>query len=536
MTTKATRDVIDAAVRPIVDGFKVEGDCGTNFALDGIPIGQITPCAGSFTNLVASNFGVSGDIDMNNFRCVNASAGSDPGDYVTLAQLISAVGGGSVGNDFIPAGTIMAWSGSTPPVGWVFCDGQSLDSIATPEYGTLYTAIGTTYGGTGPDDFNVPDLTGRVPVGLDAGSTVTPGVAALGDITGDASVQLTVAQLASHGHTGEVTSTGSASGTTTGGGAHTHSQNGASWCAQGSGDNNLQGCGSSTIGGGNHEHSFSLPAHDHDVDVSNSGGDQPHPNVQPSMALNYIIKAIGGVIDQNVLLADGSIPMESGADLGFSGGGTVTGLPDAPADQNDAASGKYVDDEVANAIGALNFDTDYVRLDGASGNTMTGNINLNNQRITFVPTTPAGTTDAVNSQYVIDEVKTGVNGYLVHLGGASVNIASGPAQLIPSGGGGNTFPLPAAAIVNNAVMALIYVNVFDTTPPPSAQISLVFEPGLFLTEMWVPRWDGVTLPAGDRLAQQFLVPIPLGGPLTWDVSAVGLDGDIWFVGYVKSLP
>ncbi len=531
MTTKATRDVIDASVRPIVDGLKVEGDCGSDFAIDGIPIGQTTPCAGAFTNLTASNFGVSGDLDMNGFKAINAAAGVAAGDYVTVAQLTAAVGGGSVGNDFIAAGTIMAWSGPTPPIGWLLCDGQSVDSVANPDYAFLYAAIGTTYGGTGPDDFNVPNLTGRVPVGIDAGSTVTPGVAALGDITGDASVQLTEAQLASHGHTGAVTSTGSASGTTTGGGAHTHSQNGASWCAQGSGDSNLQGCGSSTIGGGNHEHSFSLPAHDHDVNVSNSGGDQAHPNVQPSIALNYIIKAIPGVIDQRLVEASGDV-MDSGADLEFSGGGTVKGLPDSPASQNDAASGKYVDDQILSAIGGLNFDTEYVRLDGTNA-TMTGNINLNNQRITFVPTTPAATTDAVNSQYVLDEVKTGVNGYVTHLGGASVNIASGPLQLVP---GPHVFPLPAAAVVNNAVMALIYVNVFDTTAPPSTQISLVFEPGIFLTEMWVPRWDGLTIPAGDRLAQQFLVPIPTGGPLTWDISAPGLDGDIWFVGYVKSIP
>lgn len=535
MTTKATRDVIDASVRPIIDGFKVEGDCGSDFAINGIPIGQTTPCKGSFTDLVAANFGLSGDLDMNGFKAVNAAAGVAAGDYVTVAQLTAVVGGGSVGNDFIAAGTIMAWSGATPPIGWLLCNGQSVDSVANTEFASLFTAIGTTYGGTGADDFNVPNLIGKVPVGLDTGSTVIPGATTLGATLGAAEITLTVAQLASHGHSGSgsVTSTGAASGTTTGGGAHSHTQNGSSFCVQGSGDNNVQACGSSTIGGGNHEHGFSLPAHSHGitVDVSDTGGDQAHPNIQPSMALNYIIKAIPGVIDQRVLLAAGDI-MDPAGNLEFSGGGTVKGLPDAPANENDAASGKYVDDEVASAIGALNFDTDYVRLDGTNA-TMTGNINLNNNRITFVPTTPASVTDAVNSQYVIDEVKTGVNGYVTHLGASSVMIATGAAALVP---GPHAFPLPASAITNNAVVAIVYVKVWDTQAAPATQLSLVFEPGIFPTEMWVPRTTAAQVPPGDILAQQFLVPIPVGGPLTWDVSAPGLDGTIWFAGYVKSLP
>ena len=63
MVTKATRDVIDVIVRPIVDGFDVDGDCGVNFRMDGVTIGDSVPCDGTFVNLTATNLTVTGTID-----------------------------------------------------------------------------------------------------------------------------------------------------------------------------------------------------------------------------------------------------------------------------------------------------------------------------------------------------------------------------------------------------------------------------------------------------------------------------------------
>jgi len=48
------------------------------------------------------------------------------------------------------------------PVGWMACDGQSLQ---VSEYDALFTILGTTYGGDGNQTFNLPDLRGRVPLG-----------------------------------------------------------------------------------------------------------------------------------------------------------------------------------------------------------------------------------------------------------------------------------------------------------------------------------------------------------------------------------
>ncbi len=63
MVTKATRDVIDLNVRAITDGIDIDGDCGANFSIDGVPIGGAVPCDGAFVNLSATNLTVTGTID-----------------------------------------------------------------------------------------------------------------------------------------------------------------------------------------------------------------------------------------------------------------------------------------------------------------------------------------------------------------------------------------------------------------------------------------------------------------------------------------
>ncbi|WP_445681333.1 phage tail protein [Radicibacter daui] len=49
------------------------------------------------------------------------------------------------------------------PQGWFLCDG-SLQSVR--QFPALYSLMGTTYGGDGRDTFGLPNLSGRVPVGL----------------------------------------------------------------------------------------------------------------------------------------------------------------------------------------------------------------------------------------------------------------------------------------------------------------------------------------------------------------------------------
>ncbi len=90
-------------------------------------------------------------------------------------------------------GEIRIFCGTYAPMGWVFCLGQSLQ-IA--QYPALYSIIDTTYGGDGKTTFGLPNLQGRVPVGVGAG----PGLSTytLGKIGGN--IEYTAAVLSSHSH------------------------------------------------------------------------------------------------------------------------------------------------------------------------------------------------------------------------------------------------------------------------------------------------------------------------------------------------
>jgi microcystin-dependent protein len=74
---------------------------------------------------------------------------------------ISGAGQGTLG--IFPAGLILPYGGDSPPSGSYLCNGASYNRVNDAR---LYNAIGTKYGAPDGNTFNVPDLRGRVPVGL----------------------------------------------------------------------------------------------------------------------------------------------------------------------------------------------------------------------------------------------------------------------------------------------------------------------------------------------------------------------------------
>lgn len=82
------------------------------------------------------------------------------------------------------------------PQDWVLCDGRAL-TITGNE--ALYSLIGTTYGGDGRTNFNVPDLRGRLPLGINSNGSATSHYA-LGAKAGVETVTLTTAQYPVHTH------------------------------------------------------------------------------------------------------------------------------------------------------------------------------------------------------------------------------------------------------------------------------------------------------------------------------------------------
>src|SRR5687767_15211750 len=87
-------------------------------------------------------------------------------------------------------GEIRMFAGNFAPAGWMFCEGQLLP---ISENETLYSLIGTTYGGDGESTFALPDLRGRVPIHQGNGVS-------LAETGGVENVTLTKQQIPAHGH------------------------------------------------------------------------------------------------------------------------------------------------------------------------------------------------------------------------------------------------------------------------------------------------------------------------------------------------
>src|SRR5947209_17883231 len=87
-------------------------------------------------------------------------------------------------------GEIRMFAGNFAPASWMFCDGSVLPITGNE---TLFTLIGTTYGGDGQTTFALPNLQSRVPV------HVGPGFA-LGQAGGAETVTLTTSQFPAHSH------------------------------------------------------------------------------------------------------------------------------------------------------------------------------------------------------------------------------------------------------------------------------------------------------------------------------------------------
>ncbi|MGH9841958.1 MAG: phage tail protein [Blastocatellia bacterium] len=162
-------------------------------------------------------------------------------------------------------GEIRMFGGNFAPVGWAFCNGQLLP---ISEFDTLFTLIGTTYGGDGINTFAVPDLRGRIPIHQGQGNGLSP--RPIGQAGGVEQVTLTVPQIPTHTHTANC-STGAGNQ----GGPINHLWAAASTLTPYSADASaLQPMGAGAI--------------------ENDGGkSQPHENRMPYLAVAFIISLWG---------------------------------------------------------------------------------------------------------------------------------------------------------------------------------------------------------------------------------------------------
>ena len=160
-------------------------------------------------------------------------------------------------------GEIRMFAGNFAPASWMFCDGSVLP-IAGNE--TLFTLIGTTYGGDGQTTFALPNLQSRVPVhfGTDTfGNNYT-----LAQTGGAETVTLTTSQIPSHSHVPQANSN---SGTQT-------SPVGNVWANSSLGQFDSVDPTDSNMATGA---------------VGPAGASQPHDNMVPFLAVNFIISLFG---------------------------------------------------------------------------------------------------------------------------------------------------------------------------------------------------------------------------------------------------
>jgi microcystin-dependent protein len=171
-----------------------------------------------------------------------------PEQAATKAYVDSVAGGGG---GTIPTGVIEMFAGSTPPTGFLFCDGSE---ISRTTYATLFGVIGTAYGaGDGSTTFKLPDLRQRFPLGKGASGSFST----LGQTGG----------AINHTHTG-----GSHAHSTP---AHSHAQVAH---IHNLGNNPASGGGYGTSAAGGHDHtvpsqSTSSDSHAHSFSDSFTTGD-----------------------------------------------------------------------------------------------------------------------------------------------------------------------------------------------------------------------------------------------------------------------
>lgn len=143
------------------------------------------------------------------------------------------------------------------PRGWAFCDGQILPINQNQ---SLYSLLGTTYGGDGRTSFALPDMRGRTPIHVGNGHTE-------GQKSGEETHTLSAAEMPQHDHVMEAT-------------------NNPATVSEGTG--RVLGRTTSNVYSNAAPNVSLAPG-----TVANVGGGQAHENMQPYTAINFCIALRG---------------------------------------------------------------------------------------------------------------------------------------------------------------------------------------------------------------------------------------------------
>jgi microcystin-dependent protein len=163
-----------------------------------------------------------------------------------------------------PYGIVKMWAGTSIPEGYHLCDGTAL---LQSQYPVLFAAIGTSFNTANDKDgnaystsagyFRLPDLRGRFIVGM---SQAGYDYNTIGDTGGKKEVQLTQSEMPSHSNIASYRNSGDDEGRVT--------------------EPYIAGAGYDADG----------RTQSNTINISNTGGSQPHENRPPYYVLAYIMK------------------------------------------------------------------------------------------------------------------------------------------------------------------------------------------------------------------------------------------------------
>jgi microcystin-dependent protein len=170
-------------------------------------------------------------------------------------------------------GEIRLFGGNFPPRDWAMCNGQLMQIRSNT---ALFSLLGTMYGGDGINTFALPNLMDSVPIGMGAGPGLTP--RQQGEMGGSAGVTLTQQEMPGHTH--------QAVGVASNGDAH--APVGAVWAQY---NTSSRPAVHANVYGATPDVTMAPTA------LAPTGNSQPHNNMQPYMAMNFII-ALTGIFPQ----------------------------------------------------------------------------------------------------------------------------------------------------------------------------------------------------------------------------------------------
>jgi microcystin-dependent protein len=172
-------------------------------------------------------------------------------------------------------GQITLFPYSFAPLHWADCQGQLLP---INQYAALFSLLGTSFGGNGTTNFALPDLQGRVVVGM--GTAVGGSDYIIGEPGGTEQVSINQNMMGAHSHPLNATT----SQGTTNAPAGTILATVAKGTPRSADKGEIYNTGATDT--------TLVPA-----SLTSSGGALPHNNVQPSLTLRYCI-ALNGVFPQ----------------------------------------------------------------------------------------------------------------------------------------------------------------------------------------------------------------------------------------------